>query len=373
LFYSVLVYSQVLCPGKVVDFKTGLPVRDANIFLAGTLIGTTSDSLGVFEIDTKGNFSIPLVISVVGYENKIMSIANILANPTIQLEKTSIEIADINVKSEPGSWTRKRMLKVFYDEFIGSSFNAKSCKIKNEEDIYLYYNSASEVLFAHSKSPLIIENKMLGYKILYLLESFKKSSSGVNYKGYSAFIELESKTEAQRKKIELNRKDAYTGSIMHFMRYLYDYNIADPDTVYNIRLVSMSNYYVRESIQIISEKEKVEYYDPENMDTIQAGLPLEADVDAIFNQFHLHDSVGNYLTKKPILKDAENVRKLCSLGKIRVLYYPKFMSSYLVPKTDCIEISENGYYDPDLIGWRGSMGKLRVGDLLPFDYEFDSF
>jgi len=43
----------------------------------------------------------------------------------------------------------------------------------------------------------------------------------------------------------------------------------------------------------------------------------------------------------------------------------------MVPLADCIEISKNGYYNPDLIRWQGSMTKKRVGDLLPYDFKLE--
>jgi len=82
--------------------------------------------------------------------------------------------------------------------------------------------------------------------------------------------------------------------------------------------------------------------------------------------------LGNILTIRQIIEDEENMRQICYQGKIRIIYYPKAMDSYMVLKSNSIKIAENGYYDPDLISWYGSIGRYRLGDMLPFDYQPES-
>lgn len=371
LLFSFLSMAQEY-RGKVLEMETGLPIQNANVFFAGTSKGTTTMPDGGFTIDAKGNFSIPLVISFIGYKVKTISIYELEKYPIIGLEKDNLQLDEVEVKSGKSDWPRNRMLQVFKEEFLGRSTNAQACKIKNEDDIYLFYNEDMQTLHARSQKPLIIENKLLGYTIYYSLEYFRKSEKGIQFKGFSRFEEIEFKNDRQKRNIESQRIDAYLGSIMHFMRYLYNNNISDPDTVYDIGHTSKTDYFLQGNILVITEKVQKNFYDPENMDTIQVGLPPEINEESIFNQFHLHDSTGNYLTIKPVLRDENNTRKLCYKGRIGVIYYPKFTTTYLVPKSDCIEISENGYYDPEKIGWIGSMAKKRVGDLLPFDYKYDT-
>src|SRR5690606_34715637 len=71
--------------------------------------------------------------------------------------------------------------------------------------------------------PIIIENRGLGYKLAYQLEHFE-----INFKeqtnffaGHILFTEMKS-SNRQRKKWEENRLEAYTGSLMHFFRSVYE-------------------------------------------------------------------------------------------------------------------------------------------------------
>lgn len=357
--------------GKVVDAESGEPIRYANIFLAGTSIGCITDFNGEFLLRTKGNTTIPIVFSSVGYEIKTLSVPELQKSNVIKLIKSNFNIEEVNILSAKSGWSRAKMMRTFKEEFLGKSDNAQSCKILNENDIYLFYNSTTKTLHANSQKPIRIKNKMLSYLIEYQLEYFIMTETEVKFRGHAYFEEISMLMGTHQERIIKNRHEAYIGSIMHCMRYFYNNNINDPDTIYDIRLVSLTNYYLRENIKVITEKEKKQTIDISNLDTIDMGLPMEIKPEPIFNQFHIHDENGNYLTKKAFLLDEMGKRKLCSQGKLRILFYQKFMSSYLVPKVNCIEIDKNGYYNPDEISWSGSMSKKRIGDLLPFDFQSD--
>jgi hypothetical protein len=76
--------------------------------------------------------------------------------------------------------------------------------------------------------PLIVENRSLGYRIEYQLESFQYNydTHYLIYLGYPLFIPLEG-GDAKKKHWEKNRSLAYYGSIMHFMRSVYRNNIRE--------------------------------------------------------------------------------------------------------------------------------------------------
>lgn len=355
--------------GKVVDAETGEPIQYTHVFFAGTSIGCVTDSVGEFLLKNKGNTNIPIIFSLVGYETKTLSIPELQNHNVIKLVKSNFNIEEVDVLSAKSGWSKAKMMSIFKEEFLGKSDNAQSCKILNENDIYLFYNSTTKTLHANSQKPLHIKNKMLGYLIDYQLEYFIMTETEVKFRGHAYFEEIPMLIGSHQEGIIKNRNETYLGSIMHCMRYFYNNIITDPDTVYDIRLVSLTNYYLRENIKVITEKEKKQTFDISNLDTIEMSLPIEIKPEPIFNQFHIHDKNGNYLTKKAFLRDEMGTRKLCWQGKLRILFYPKFMSSYLVPKVDCIEIDQIGYYNPDDISWSGSMSKKRIGDLLPFDFQ----
>lgn len=78
------VYAQVAVRGTVSDAKTNLPIPNASVLVKNTVIGTSSNSNGSFQITVPANYKM-LVISAVGYVAQEVAVA-----------------ADVNVTLEPG-------------------------------------------------------------------------------------------------------------------------------------------------------------------------------------------------------------------------------------------------------------------------------
>jgi hypothetical protein len=76
-----------------------------------------------------------------------------------------------------------------------------------------------------ARKPLIIQNKALGYKITYWLESFEHNFSTriLSYSGLTYYEDLirPNKRKAQAARWILNRESAYEGSVMHFIRSVH--------------------------------------------------------------------------------------------------------------------------------------------------------
>ena len=367
----------LLCPkfllaqiysGIVIDKDSKEPLVSANIFLAGTLTGTTTNKEGRFEFNLNGNASVPIVISYVGYITKVLSFDELKIEPVVGLEKEVFNINEIDVKSNPGTWSRRRMMQVFKEEFLGRSFNAQACKIKNEDDIYLFYNDETEVLHAKSGNPIIIENKLLGYRVYYLLEYFRKSVTGIQFKGYSRFEEIENIRERKKVNIDKHRRQTYLGSVMHFIRYLYNQNLSENDTIYDLETINQIYIYHASSQGLLNETF--------SGDLNYTSLVSKNDINNILlrkyeDKFQMYDKRNNYLPHSIMLADIDGKRNICFKDTIQIVYLGNMWKSYMVPKADTIEIFKNGNYDPEKIGWFGTMSKQRVGDLLPLEYKYD--
>src|SRR5207244_4162040 len=69
---------------------------------------------------------------------------------------------------------------------------------------------------------LIIENNNLGYKVKYLLDNFQFNEvQHITYYGGDCIFEAMQGTPAQQAAWAKNRKLAYEGSLMHYLRSLY--------------------------------------------------------------------------------------------------------------------------------------------------------
>jgi len=355
--------------GILIDVDSEIPLANANVFLSGTLTGTTTNKDGFFELNTNGNISVPIVFSFVGYTTRVLSFYELSSDSIVRLKMEVLEIEEINVLSNPGGWSRSRMLQVFKEEFLGTSENAQSCKIENGNDIYLYYNTDTKVLHANSRNPIVIENKMLGYRVYYLLDYFRKSDSTIQFKGYCRFEELNFIKDHRKNNIEQQRGNTYLGSIMHFVRYLNHENLNKNDTVYDLEVLNQMYSYYADSRGLL-----MNWYNG-NLD--RTALYSKNEINNIYlnkyeDKFQLYDEENNYLSCKNLIIDSEG-KKVISFDRIiKIVYLGNLNNSYLLPKSGAIEISENGYYNPEQIRWSGTMSKQRVGDLLPYEYKYET-
>ena len=123
--------------GRVLEYETGKPLENVNVYISGTTWGTTTDQAGNFEIKNIPSGIQQIVASIIGYESRTKSLH--LSNGktyilTFQLPVTHYELEAVNVSGEvPAAW--KRNYQLFEKWFLGSSEFASNCVIENPEVI----------------------------------------------------------------------------------------------------------------------------------------------------------------------------------------------------------------------------------------------
>ena len=219
-FYFVNANSQVIS-GKIVDIKNK-PLSGANIYFDGTTIATTSNEKGNFTIKTNTKLNSVLVISFIGFQTQYISNVS-LNNLQIVLKENIDLMKEVVIKKD--RFTRKQKLQLFREQFLGQTKAGKKATIQNEDDIYFEYNEKTRTLNAFSDKPLVVNNEVLGYKIVYEIQlfevSFWKISISSNevtksfYAGVSRFEETDSSENTLKQ-----REKSYQGSQLHFFRNL---------------------------------------------------------------------------------------------------------------------------------------------------------
>lgn len=310
LLFTTFSNAQI-CKGKVVDLETGEPILYANVFLEGSAIGTLTDVDGNFLLDTKGFSSLPLIISLMGYETNKFPKNYISENLIIHLKK-GVEMEEVKVTVEIKN--RKQYIKQFKHEFLGTTGNAAKCEILNEKDLIPFYNEETRTLHVNSSKPLIIQNNALGYKLLYFLETFKQSGDRLSFSGYCLFEEFDFGKKGEKKKAEEKRKLTYADSRLFFMRCLYRGSLA-------------------------------------------------------YNGYKMFDPNNNPIDENDIVFKLENDQKEICFEKIIRVDSGDPKSTFFLIKDECATVEKYGYYDPSSISWLGTMSRYRIGDLLPFDYQ----
>ncbi len=225
---SLFAFSQssYTISGKIIDETTKMPLQGASVFAENTTLGTATDNDGVFNLRLpNGGYSI--VITFTGYQTETKRVTTGDAGNTqlqIEIKKKEKSMDEFVVKST--SEVANGLAKYgefFMQNFIGNTVNAKQCYIKNKDALKFFYYRRAKRLKVIANAPLEIVNDALGYTIKYELDSFvhEYNTQVSVYTGYPLFQEMQAANEAQQEKWNAARKTAYNGSILHFMRSLY--------------------------------------------------------------------------------------------------------------------------------------------------------
>ena len=342
IFVSTIVFGQFTITGKVVDSTTKEPLFGASVFAQNTTSGTTTNREGEFSLSLKSG-GYELIVSYTGYQSKEIRISNNDNNP-LQIEMTKAEKAmeEVVIRSSnevKDGWDKYG--KFFLENFIGSTPNAQQCTLQNPEVVHFYYYKKSEKLKVLATEPIVISNMALGYNLRYQLDSFMYyyKTQVSSYRGYCFFSEMDSNF-AQQRIWSANRKKAYDGSKLQFMRSYYDstlnedgYEIALLDSAYDKRFDAIRNPYDTTYYGVYDSTHEVEVYYPRKISITYKKKP---EVEYL-KKFKLPLNVGSQI-------------------------------SY-IDLVDAIEIKENGYFY-DQKDWvsQGYWSWKNLADLLPYDY-----
>lgn len=355
--------------GVVYDAKTNSPIETAAIYFDNTTIGTTSNQQGEFEIDLRESVNSPLIISFLGYEKVIITDYNPSIRYKVLLNPVTSQLDEVYISSFDGM-PKEIKIKHFREHFLGDTKNGRSCEILNEDDLILSYSKRNKQLSARSFKPIVVRNKSLGYLVTYDIQDFVITYGNVDlrvnrfrpksvfYQGTTYFQELEDETS---RKLEKHRKKTYKGSVLHFMRAISAQRLKKEGYVlYSSGLPIDPETYIR-----VNKIDSINTYD------VKIRAPLSILYDKKF-QTEILPVENNRLIKKfdpneHIIANADSLK-----AKL-----------YLVPikqeevKTEFFNINftidQYGNHSP--IGaffFIGYMGDLRIGDMLPNDYDYQA-
>lgn len=236
---SNLIFAQYsgIVEGKIASNETGETLQNVNVYISGTTIGTTTDKNGYYKIKNIPAGKQTVVASIIGYETNSVDVflnKGQTINLTFNLKEASYELNQVNVTSEaPKEW--KENLEAFKEFFLGNSPFASDCRILNPEIINLKFYDSGDFR-AEANRPIIIINNDLGYKIncdliyFHWNEDLKKLRYVVN----TFFTELKDTTGLMKDIWIENRKKAYYGSLVNFIRSFVTDTSSSDNFYYNI-------------------------------------------------------------------------------------------------------------------------------------------
>lgn len=211
--------------GKVSD-ENGESLPSVNVFLDGTSIGTFTDIDGNYKLEGIPAGFYDIVFSHVGYENAVYHISEQNGGARIQRHQMEVDLGELEEVSVVSSRIRNNQTswqvhyQTFLEELLGTSVNASNCTIENPEVLNFHFDEENNELTAFASGPLLIRNDALGYRINYLLESFRKQGDDLRYRGKISFRNLEPLSKSEARIWRKNRKSSFNGSFNHFKRAL---------------------------------------------------------------------------------------------------------------------------------------------------------
>ena len=354
--------------GKVTTSVSLTGIGKVSVFLSNSSFGTETADDGTFRLVGVKPGQYTLVASSVGFQQHTEQVL-VGAEPihlNIALKPKINQLRGVVITTEADF---KRNLEIFKKQFIGEGENAKKCEIINPHVMNMIYHSRKLEMEAWSTDFLVIENKALGYRVKFLVDTF--SSSGLSniteWQGQVVFEELPG-SPAQKQAWKLKREETYYGSARHFYRDLYRGTLAqDGFIMYRLHREINPKKFValrqRDSALYWQEKGQMSRYYHERLfkEPLQPQEVFSnSDARGIF-VLHFSDCLYVVYTRRREKTDFTD------------LYRPLDMENF---ETSVVSMHEpyalfdmNGVVFKGLPLNEGTWSKSRIDDLLPFDYD----
>ena len=336
--------------GRVLDAVTMQPLQGASVFAENTTLGTAADAAGNFKLYVP-NGGYDLVVTYTGYSTASKRISNSESNNgEIQFLMTAkqkelddvVVVATNEVKDGFAVYGQ-----FFLEQFIGNSQNSKRCFITNPEVLKFYFSKKKNRLKVIAEEPLKIENKALGYNLIYALDSFthEYATEVSVYTGNPVFSEMGVGDSLQLAVEWLNaRKAVYKGSMLHFMRSVHQQNL----TGQGFELKLMVNLNNEESVFALKDLYSGLRYTKEDSTQVVDIKPNVPKLGVIYKQAKPQHTYSAAFPKEPTGFQ---------------------FSTLLFAKDEFLSIEQNGYfYEQADLTISGYWGWIKVADLLPNDF-----
>ena len=347
---AVFSQSTYFIGGKIIDAATKLPLQAASVFAQNTTIGTATDAEGNFKLELP-NGGYDLVVTFTGYQTEIKRISTADATDksmVIELKQKEKELQDVVVRSTSevkDGW--EKYGNFFLENFIGKTDNSKQCTIKNTDALKFYFYKRSNRLKVVATEQLEIVNNALGYTIKYTLDSFvHEYNTQLNiYTGYPLFEEMKPVSPEQKEQWNTNRLIAYNGSMLHFMRSLYNKRLKEE----GFEIQFLINFNDKETAILVKDQYGGMNYTRDDSTQIVEITPNQKLVAVIYKN---EKPSALYQEANP---DAPEKFQLSILS---------FLSK------EGISIQQNGYYfDQNDITINQYMGWEKMADMMPYDFQ----
>ncbi len=222
LLLPFAAYSQTITiSGKVTTSVSHEGIGKVSVFLSNSSYGTETAEDGSFILAGVKPGQYDLIASFIGYQaySQTILVGSTPISLTIPLLPKINQLRGVVITSN-ANW--KKNYEEFRDAFIGTSANAKNCIVVDPHVVNIVKSTRKQTLEAWSDDFLVVDNKSLGYRVKFLIDTFSNNgfTGIISWQGKAVFQELAGNAE-QKKIWKKKREDTYYGSSRHFYRSLY--------------------------------------------------------------------------------------------------------------------------------------------------------
>lgn len=320
----------------------------ASVFAQNTTLGTATDKDGNFQLQLPAG-GYELIISYTGFrpETRRISSSDAGKKINVSLKEKEKELETVSVVSTGEVADGLAKYGAFFkDEFLGKLVDSNQCRIQNPEALHFFFSKRKNRLKVTATEPLILKNNDLGYNIKYTLDSFTHEyNSGVStYTGYPLYEEMPG-NDALVQQWRAARLAAYKGSLLRFMRSVYNKNLAQQK--FEIQFIIKNND--RDSALKLKDPYGALNYEKDDSTQTVEIMPNQNNVGVLFSGEKPSDA---YLAENP----GEPSKFQFSILNFR--------------PQQTVVIEQNGYfYDQNDITISGYWTWDKVARQLPYDWQ----
>ncbi|MCX2575599.1 carboxypeptidase-like regulatory domain-containing protein [Pedobacter sandarakinus] len=387
------INAQTTSISGIIKDKKGEVLPGAGIYVSGYKMATVADEDGKFSLRLNpGNYD--LLIQLIGFnpQTRNVLVADKPIKIEIVLEESIIQLAEVTIKPDPN---RQYYVNLFREFFIGTTPNAKQCKMINPQVLDIDYDKVNKKLTVKTNEFLIIENEALGYRIKYLVKLFEWDSKTniIYYEGFPTYEELTG-SERKKKIWRKKRQVAYLGSPQHFFSSLYRNTLtaegfivnklvnkpninrpADSTIEANIKKLTQKQLSSTGRISIGMNDDSLSFWinqkrQPKNMSILNRATVLQDTLVKTINKsiksINFTDNLYIIYTKE---NEAREYANLLNASLSRPLDMGDFEISLITLQIAPVYFYENGgIYDPRSMLFSGYWAWEKIADSVPMDY-----
>lgn len=382
VFLPFAAYSQTTTiSGKVTTSVSHEGIGKVNVFLSNSSYGTETLEDGSFRLtDVKpGQYS--FVASSLGYQDYTQTIlvGKDPINLTIVLLPKVNQLRGVVIASN-ADW--KKNWEEFKKAFIGTSENAKDCVVVNPHVVNITNSNRRHTLEAWSDDFLVVDNKALGYRVKFLIDTFSNNglTGIISWQGKAVFQDLPGSTE-QKKLWKLRRQQTYYGSSRDFYKSLYSGKLTEEGFVIKRLHRELNPERPQEALIL----QKIKQFRGNNRDSLNFWIGKE-NLSKYYHEYLSKEPLQPYQvftnTNKPglfVISFTECLyviyTKKHEETDFKDLYRPldmeNFETSVLTLMSPYAVFDMNGVISEGAPLNEGTWSKAKLAELLPYDYSPD--